>query len=183
MVLKRRNNELESQITAVENVAETRREEINKLQAALKSFETEKRQEKKSNDQSIGRKAFKDIAPSTVKKTRAAIKRKFVEPVNTFVAPRGLHLHQMTFEDSNGERLQVQVEPSNTYPNLTKGEKRRVVLGSRWKDLNRISDRVYAAAKQVSDLAPASHVKSYEQELNQEIQPVQQVDKSAINFM
>ena len=157
----------------MEGLAERRRLENSQLQTTIASFETENT--KKQENQPLGRKSFKDIAPSTVKKTRAAIKRKFADPVNDFVAPRNLRLQQMTFVDPDGERLQVQVEPTNTYANLTKAEKRRVELASRWKDLNRISDRVYAAAKQVSDLAPLSHVKFYEAELNKQIQPIQQV--------
>ena len=82
----------------------------------------------------------------------------------------------MILRDADGERLEVHIEPGHTYANLTKGEKRRVEIASRWKDVNRIPDRVYAAAKNVSDLPPSSHVKAFEGELNQQIQAIQQVN-------
>ena len=141
-------------------------------------LEKEKQQQQQQQNKPLGRKRFCDLAPSTIKKTRSAIKEKFAEPINNFASNRGLHLEKLILQDGEGERLEVQVTPEPTYDNLSRGDKRRVELASRWKDVNRIPDRVYAAAKNVSYLPPASHVKRFEKELNNQLPVIHQVNWS-----
>ena len=156
----------------MEKITEETKEKNNLLESVVTDLQQKQQQEAKP----LGRKRFGELAPSTIKKTRFAIKEKFTGPINSYASNRGLRLEKLILQDGDGERLEVQVEPQHTYDNLSKAEKRRVELASRWKDLNRIPDRVYAAAKNVSHLPPASHVKKYEQELNQQLPEIHQVD-------
>ena len=175
MALIEKNRILESQLAAMKRVAEETNARNLQLQSVVVNLEGEKQQQQQQQSKPLGRKRFGDLAPSTVKKTRSAIKEKFADSINNFASNRGLRLEKLILQDGEGERLEVQVEPEHTYANLTKGEKKRVELASRWKDVNRIPDRVYASAKNVSYLPPASHVKKFEEELNQQLQPIQQV--------
>ena len=156
----------------MEKITEETKEKNNLLESVVTDLQQKQQQEAKP----LGRKRFCDLAPSTIKKTRSAIKEKFAEPINNFASNRGLHLEKLILQDGEGERLEVQVTPEPTYDNLSKGDKRRVELASRWKDVNRIADRVYAAAMIVSYLPPASHVKRFEQELNNQLPVIHQVD-------
>ena len=170
-VLSERNRILEIQLATTTQLNEETLVTNSQLKTRVADLEADKQKQM----QPLGRKRFSELAPSTIKKTRYAIKEKFANPINHFASIRGLRLEKLILQDSEGERCEVQVEPMNTYPNLTKGEKHRVQLASRWKDINRIPDRVYAAARCVSFLPPASHVKAYEHELNHQLQDIQQV--------
>ena len=98
-----------------------------------------------------------------------------MEPVNNFGRNRGLELEQLVLTDQDGEQLVVRARQPNTFPNLNPAEKKRVESASRWKDLNRIPDRVYSSAPKTGSLPPASHVKQHEHTLNAQLDDIQQV--------
>ena len=102
-------------------------------------------------------------------KTKAAYKEHVVDEVNNFGKNRGLVVEKLVLRDEEGYQVEVNACKANTYENLNAAEKKRVEIASRWKDRTRNSDRAYSSLSKVGTFPAASHVKSYEQELNGQV--------------
>ena len=143
------------------------------LQTRIK--ELEKEQNATVGREVLGRKPLNELGRTQVTTTKKAYKDKFQEPINRFGTNRGLVLETMTLRDADGERLVVNAEPQRKYEELLPAQKKRVVQTSRWKDLNRVPDRVYSSIANNNSLPAASHVKEYEKELNAQLPEIKQV--------
>ena len=119
----------------------------------------------------LGTTKFNELGRDAKNKTRAAYKEKAQE-LNEFGANRGLTVNKIILRDENGKKVPINVEKPHTYSELTPEEKSEVVTASAWKDLNRLSDRVYSTLTKVGSIPPASHVKSYEKEINSLLGPI-----------
>ena len=87
----------------MEKVAAETKEKNFQLQSVVVNLESEKQQQQQPS-KPLGRKRFGDLAPSTIKKTRHAIKEKFADPINSFASNRGLRLEKLILQDVEGKR-------------------------------------------------------------------------------
>ena len=124
-------------------------------------------QNQRKEIQPLGRKHITDLGPDAISKTKASIKSTFFNDINVYGKNRGIEVEKLVLRDAEtGKRLEVNAERSHTYENLLPDEKRRVKAASRWKDRTRSSDETYSSLNEVGEFPAASHVKSYEKEVN-----------------
>ena len=120
----------------------------------------------------LGKKKLFDLSESAVNQTKAALRDRAVESLNAYARNRGIVVNQVVFQDENGQQLKVNASKRNTYETLNTEEMKNVRKASQWKDQNYVSDDCYAKLGKVGSFPPASHLKSYESELNAKIGPI-----------
>ena len=166
------NKNLYNRLTAAELEADEHAKGKEELQSRLDAIDKETRK----GPHILGRKRLAALGHSQVTATKKAYREEFREKIDKFGTNRELAMHSITLVDKDGEQLIVRAEPPHKYEELNPAEMKRVVRASRWKDLNRISDRVYAAVVPIgSTLPPSSHVKQYELSLNETLPPITKV--------
>ena len=170
--LSEKNQNLVNRLSAAEAEADEHTKDKKELQSQLDALQ----KEKDKGPRIFGRKRLSDLGHSQVTATKKAYREEFRDKIDTFGTNRELAMHSITLVDKDGEQLIVRAEPPHKYEELNPAEMKRVVRASRWKDLNRISDRVYAAVVPIgSTLPPSSHVKQYELSLNETLPPITKV--------
>ena len=171
--LAERNVNLANRLTAAEAEANEKTQSCEELQNRLKTLEKEKTTTEAG--EVLGRKPLSELGRSQITATKKAYREKFREQIDTFGSNRRLVMESLTLRDGDGERLVVNAEPPRMYKDLLPAEKKRVARTSQWKDLNRVGDRVYSSIPSDGSLPPATHVKSYETELNESLPPIHEV--------
>ena len=170
--LRERNQNLTNRLSSVEQEVDESAENNRKLQARVDEMEKEKNKEQRA----YGRKPIGELCPSQVKATKQAFRNQFKDAIDSYGSNRGLVMESITLRDHDGERLIVNAERPHTYENLNRAEKTRVAQTSQWKDLNRVSDRVYSSLAKNTSLPPAAHLKKYETALNATLPPISEVN-------
>ena len=169
--LSEQNRNLVNRLSAAEAEADEYAKSNEEFKSQLEAI-----QKKDTGPRILGRKRLADLGHSQVTATKKAYREEFRDKIDTFGTNRELAMHSITLVDKDGEQLIVRAEAPHTYENLNPAEMRRVMQTSRWKDLNRIADRVYAAIVSIStSLPPSCHVKQYELTLNQTLPPITEV--------
>ena len=114
---------------------------------------------------------FSDLGQDGRNKTRAAYRKK-VEELNVFGENRALIVNQLILRDQNGQKVSINIEKPNTYPNLTEAERSEVVEATAWKDQRRVSDKSYSSLTKIGKVPAAAHVKLYEREVNAKLSTI-----------
>ena len=179
--LEGRNLNLINRLSAVETEASENAQQNLQLQARLNEVLVEK--ENQRGTRIYGKKNMCELGHSQVTATKAAFRDEFRESIDTFGRNRGLQMQSITLLDSNGDQVVVNAQRPHTYDNLSAAERKRVAFVSQWKDLNRVSDRVYSSIAKSACLPPASHIKRYEFELNDAMPTIHEVSGLKISSL
>ena len=165
-----RNGFLSNHCDALEREVAENLDEQQRLQEQNQEFQRKEQLSEKKKV--LGKKKLFDLSQSAVNQTKAALREHAVENLNSFARNRGIVVDQVIFQDEDGCQLTVNASRRNKYQDLNKEEKKRVSKASQWKDQNYVSDETYGKLGKVGTFPRASHVKSYEQEMNEKVGPI-----------
>ena len=165
--LTARNQFLENHMMALEREVQEYRQQTSNLKRKVGELESEQKAEKKKKV--VGRKNFCELGSSSKALTKTAFKENVAENVNALGANRGLVFDQLVMRAEDGRKVTISANKPKPYGELDAEEKQKVITASAWKDRRRIPDESYAELGKVGTFPCASHVKSYEAELNQQI--------------
>ena len=167
-----RSKFLENHIHALETEMQEKLHENDTLKKSNADLQRQLQQENKP----LGKKKFSELGPDAISKTRSSYREAFVNRVNHYGENRNLVVERLVLrEKDSGEQLEINAERPRTFENLNEDEKRRLHLAGWWKDKERMSDKGQSALNHIGTMPAASHIKSYEQELNAKLGEIQMV--------